>query len=151
MQEKVSKNIKKFGLVIAGSALIIYAIFFLPVSESYFGVLLESTSEPDWDEISPRYIVKNSIPITLIEKDGQNCLLDASNLDKIITHSYFIRGDELASSLRYDSENQTIEIPCDKVFDEKSRLEVWYVTEESPKHAMKYQYFVTAWNGTTTD
>jgi len=148
MEERVSKNIKKFGLLIGAVVLVVYAIFFLPVSESYLGVLIESTSEPEWDEISQRHIVKNSIPITLIKKDGPNCLLDASNLDKIITHDYFKQGDELASHLKYDSENHTIEIPCDKTFGEKSRLEIWYVTEESPKHAMKYQYFITAWKET---
>ena len=151
MQEKVSKNIKKFGLVVAGAILVIYAVFFLPVSESYLGVLIESTSEPNWDEVLPRNIVKNSIPITLIQMNGQNCLLDASNLDKIITHTYFKRGEELASHLKYESEDQTIEVPCDKTFGEKSRLEIWYVTEESPKHSMKYQYFITSWNNTKTD
>jgi len=151
MQEQVSKNIKKYGLVIGAGILVIYAVFFLSVEESYFGVLLESTSEPEWDEISPRYIVKNSIPITLEDKNGQNCLLDAPNLDKIIEHAYFMRGDELALNLRYDSENQTIMIPCEETFGEKSRLEIWYVTEESPKHSMKFQYFVSQWDDTKKD
>ena len=148
---QVCKNIRKFGLVIGAGTLLVYAVFFLPVSKSYFGALLESTSEPNWEEISPRYIVKNSIPITLIEKDGQNCLLDAPNLDKIITHSYFKRGEELASNLRYDAKEKSITIPCEKTFGEKSRLEIWYVTEDSPKHAKKFQYFVTPWNNTKTD
>lgn len=151
MQERISKNIKKFGLVTGAGILVIYAIFFLPVSESYLGVLIESTSKPVWDEVLPRHVVKNSIPIILIETKGQSCLLDAINLDKIITHAYFKRGNELGSDLNYNSENHTIEMPCDKTFGEKSRLEIWFVTEESPKHAKKYQYFVTPWNNTKTD
>ena len=146
MQQTVSKNIKKFGLVIGGCILVLYAIFFLPIENSYFGMLLESSTVPEWDEISPRYIVKNSIPITLIEKNIQNCILDASNLDKIINHSYFIRGNEIASDLKYNSEEKTISIPCEKTFGEKSRLEIWYVTEDSPIHAEKYQYFITPWS-----
>jgi hypothetical protein len=146
MSESISKNIKKFGLLIAGSILVIYAVVFMPVQDSYFGAVLESTSEPVWEEISPRHIVKNSIPITLLEKDGQNCILDASNLDKIINHAYFAKGKEAASALNYDSESQTITVPCDELHGEKSKLEIWYITEESPSYAAKYQYFITVWS-----
>jgi hypothetical protein len=151
MQKDFSKNIKKFGLLVAGSILVIYAVIFIPVEESYFGVILEIPSDPKWDEISPRYIVKNSIPITLMEKDGQNCLLDASNLDKIINHAYFVKGEEIASNLNYNSKDHTIMIPCEVLHGEKSRLEIWYVTEDSPNHAAKYQYFITPWNDTKSD
>jgi hypothetical protein len=151
MSESVSKNIKKFGLLIAGSILVIYAVIFMPIQDSYFGAVLDSTSEPEWNEVSPRFIVKNSIPITLMERDGQTCLLDASNLDKIINHAYFVKGKEAASALNYDSEAQTIVVPCDDLHGDKSRLEIWYVTEDSPDHASKYQYFITPWNGTKSD
>jgi hypothetical protein len=146
MSQSFSKNLKKFGLLIAGASLVVYALVFMSIEDSYFGVVLESTSEPDWEKISPRYLVKNSIPISLIEDNGQNCLLYAQNLDKIVNHPYFVKGKEVASTLNYESENQTIMVPCDEIHGEKSRLEIWYVTEDSPSHAAKYQYFITTWS-----
>jgi len=53
--------------------------------------------------------------------------------------------------LNYDKDNETIILPCDVLKGEKSKLNIWFVTEESPKDSKKYQYFVTSWNETLSD
>ena len=110
--------------------------------------ILEPYTEVNWDEVLPRNIVKNSIPITLLEDYGGKCKVSAQNFDKILSHNYFVKDKELALKLDYDNENETLVLPCDLLKGEKSRLNVWYVVEESPKHSKKYQYFVTAWEDT---
>jgi len=34
------------------------------------------------------------------------------------------------------------------IVGEKSRLNVWYMLEESPNHPTKYEYFITEWEET---
>ena len=75
-------------------------------------------------------------------------MVTAGKFDAIIDHQYFIKGDELASKLNHDRENQTIEIKCDQLVEEKSRFNVWYVISESKVYAERYEYFVTSWNVT---
>jgi len=143
------KKEKIFVIVAVG---IVVAVFFYnPVENSYLNLLLEEFSEVDWDEVKPRNIVKNSIPINLIEKMNGKCMVTGNKFDLIIDHPYFIRANELARELNYDSENSTLMLPCDRLEGEKSGLHVWYVVEESPKHSKKYQYFVTPWNETSSE
>jgi len=115
------------------------------------GSLIEPYSDPNWDEVPEKHIVKNSIPIVLLEGTGGICKMSAQRFDVIIEHSYFIRGNELAEKLKYDKENQTIILSCDLVELGTSRLNVWYAVEESAKHSKKYQYFITSWNETKPD
>ena len=132
--------------VIAMAGLVIFAFFYVPRSDSLFGSLIESFSGPNWDEVSERNIVKNSIPVIKLEEQGTKCKVEAEKFDVIIDHSYFIRGEELEMELNYDRENQTLLLSCDLLVDKKSRLNVWYATEEAQKHAKKYQYFITPWD-----
>jgi len=134
--------------VIAMAGLVIFAFFYVPRSDSLFGSLIESFSGPNWDEVSERNIVKNSIPVIKLEEQGTKCKVKAEKFDVIIDHSYFIRGEELEMELNYDRENQTLLLSCDLLVDKKSRLNVWYATEEAEKHSKKYQYFITPWNET---
>lgn len=136
--------------VIVAAAIVIAVLYYNPVENSYLNLLLADFSEVDWDEVKPRNIVTNSIPIALIEKMNGKCKVTANTFDLITDHQYFIRANELARQLNYDRENATLMLPCDLLQGEKSRLHVWYVLEESPKHSKKYQYFVTIWNQTSS-
>ena len=138
------KEQKIFAISMA--ALVIFAFFYLQRSDSLLGSLLEQFSEPNWDEVAERNIVKNSIPIILLTELDGKCVMTAQKFDVIIEHAYFIHGNELASELNYDSDEKTLMVPCDLLESEKSRLDVWYALEESPKHSKKYQYFITPWN-----
>ncbi|MEW6043148.1 MAG: hypothetical protein AB1608_02690 [Thermoproteota archaeon] len=128
--------------------LIIIVLIYVPIENTYLGLFLEQFTEVEWDEVLDRNIVKNAIPITLLVNKGDRCVVSAPTFDLIIDHPYFKRSAELASMLNYDRQTQTLTIPCDMMPHEKSKLHVWYVLEESPKHSKKYQYFITPWNET---
>ncbi len=132
--------------VIAMAGLVIFAFFYVPQSNSLFGSLIESFSGPNWEEVSERNIVKNSIPVILLEEQGIKCLVKAEKFDVIVDHQYFTRGNELERELNYDRANETLLVSCDLLKGEKSRLNIWYATEEAEKHAMKFQYFITTWD-----
>lgn len=136
--------------VIVAATLVLFALYFIPLSQGYLGLLFDVFTEPNWDEVHERYIVKNAIPINLIEQTNGKCKVTAHYFDSIINHRYFIRGKELANELQYDTDNETIMLPCDILEDEKSELNIWYVKEESPRHSNKYQYFVTTWSETSS-
>jgi len=143
----MSKKTQKI-FVIGAAALVIIAALFLQSSDTLFGAFLEQYTEPNWDEVIERNIVKNSIPVTLLEEDGSKCKVKAQKFDVIIEHQYFIRGEELAQELNYDKENETLMLSCELLKGEKSRLNIWYATEESQKHSKKYEYYVTTWDET---
>jgi len=108
--------------------------------------------EANWDEIEDRHIVKSSIPITVVEKQGNKCVVSANKFDVIVYHAFFSKGAELANKLSYDDEARTIVLPCDEIPDEeKSRLSIWYAVPEAPKYAERYMYFVTPWEPTNPD
>jgi len=141
----MTKSKEKIFVILAGIGVVI-ALSYSLESDSYLGLVFESFSEPNWDEIHPLYVVENSIPVTLMESINGNCVVSANNFDIIIDHKYFKRGEELAQNLKYDRENETIHLPCDSLKGEKSQLNIWYVTDESPNHANKFQYFVSVWD-----
>ena len=145
----MSKKEQKIIVVVA-AALVIMALYFAPSSHGYLGLFLDMFTEPNWDEVAPRHIVKNVIPINLIEKTDGKCKVTAHLFDSIVDHRFFVRGDELARNLDYDRDEETIMLPCDMLKGEKSKLNVWYALEQSPKHSKKYQYFVTIWNETSS-
>ena len=137
--------------LIAMVALVIIAFFFFQRSDSLLGSLIEPFTEPNWDEVPEKHIVKSSIPIVLLEGTGGICKMSAERFDVIIEHQYFIRGNELADKLNYENEDESIILSCNLLEGEKSRLNVWYAVEESVKHSKKYQYFITTWNETQSD
>ncbi len=137
--------------LIAMVALVIIGFFFFQRSDSLLGSWLEPYSEPNWDEVPEKHIVKNSIPITILEENNGKCKMTAQKFDVIIEHPYFIRGNELAGKLNYEKVDKTLVLPCDLLEGEKSRLNVWYAVEESTNHSKKYQYFITSWNETKSD
>ena len=131
--------------VIVAAVLVVAVFYFNPVESNYLNPILEDFKPVDWNDVKPRNIVKNSIPITLIEETGGKCKVKADTFDLIIDHEYFIRANELELELEFDRENKTIVISCNMLEGDKSRLNVWYVIEESSTHSKKFQYFVTPW------
>jgi len=114
-----------------------------------FMMIFDELSEPKWDEVFERSIIKNTIPITVIEKQGTKCVVSALKFDSIINHRFFIKGAELANKLSFDDDAKTLTLNCDEIPDEeKSRLNIWYIIPEEEKFAEKYMYFITVWNST---
>jgi len=112
-------------------------------------IILDQFVGPNWDEIEKRHIVKNSIPITVVEKQGTKCVVSALKFDIIINHQFFTKGADLANKLSYDDDVKTLVLPCDEIPDEKkSRLNIWYAVPETPRYAEKYMYFITDWTPT---
>ena len=106
------------------------------------GMITDPFEEPEWDKIKPRDIVKNTIPITLLERNGE-CLVTANKLNVILDQTEFTHPDELASKLNYDDTEQTIKIRCEELVGETSNLHIWFIIPDSPLDAGKFIYFVT--------
>ncbi|TAK27688.1 MAG: hypothetical protein EPO37_00730 [Nitrosarchaeum sp.] len=136
---------KEISILVAGAALLVLSYAYLDTSDTIFGVLTDPLTPVDWDELPPREIVKNSIPIELLEENFSSCKVSAPTFEMIINHPYFIRADELAKELQYDNEAKTLIVPCDQLIEKKSKLVVWYVIEEAKKHAAKYEYWIEKW------
>lgn len=131
--------------LIIGAALLVGAYFYLDTSESLFGVVINQFEPINWDEIFPRNIVKNSIPIELLETNGNSCTVTGENFEMITSFVYFVRSHEVTEKLQYDAQEKTLVVPCEELQGEKSRLNVWYIVEEDPDHPMEWKYFITPW------
>jgi hypothetical protein len=141
-----SKNQKIFVIIATG--LVVVGAYYSINSDTLFGKFLDQFSPVNWDEVRERDIIKNSIPIILLETKNGDCKVHGEKFDLIIDHQYFIRSNELVQKLQYDREEKTLIIPCDELAGEKSRLNVWYMLEESTNHPTKYEYFITEWEET---
>ncbi len=146
----MTKRNDKF-FVIGAAVLVVFAFFYMQDKNSLLSEFFEFYAPPDWDEVSPRDLVKNSIPITLIGVDDGGCAVEAMRFNDIIDHRYFVKGEQLADELNYKRELNRLTIPCEKLDAEKSELVIWYATEEAGKHATKYQYWIKEWNNTQSD
>lgn len=150
----ISKRAEKIFVLVTLLALVTLVSFVLTsgnISDTLMGSLLDSFTEPEWGDINPRDMVKNSIPITLLDKqsDGK-CLTRAEGFDLIINHRYFEKGDELAKSLSYDIEDKTILLPCSLMQNGTHyKLSVWYIVPDAEKNAAEYRYFVTVAGNST--
>ena len=136
-----AKIILIIAIVVLGTA-----FYFYDTSNSLLGIVVEPFTAANWDEVENRNIVKNSIPIILLDETfGGQCKVSAENFSLITSHQYFINSNQLSDELKYDSNENTLLISCDKLTGEKSTLNVWYATEEATNHPTKYEYFVTEW------
>jgi hypothetical protein len=143
-----SRNQKLFLLVAA--SLVIIGFFYSINSNTMFGKFFEQFAPVDWNEVKERDIVKNSVLITLLERNNDVCKAKAEKLDLILSYPEFIKANELASKLKFDHEQKTIIISCKELTDETSRLNIWFVIKEAEKHSTKYEYFITSLNSTDT-
>ena len=142
----MSRLINPKTLFIIATAGLLITFFFYDSSDSIFDQTIEPLTPANWDEVDFRNIVKNSIPIVLLEETTSGkCKVSVDNFDNIIEHRYFVKGDQLADELGYDPDEATLFVLCDQLVGEKSRLNIWYATEEAGKHSTKYTYFITEW------
>ena len=139
---------KDFLIIIGLGLAIVGAYFFLDVENSLFGKATEQFKPLNFDEVHPRNIVKNAVPIVLLEQNGNSCKVKSEKFTLITNHTYFVRSQELIDKLQYDHDDRTLILPCDDVMEEKSRLEVWYVVPESDTHSTKYDYWIKSWEDT---
>jgi hypothetical protein len=139
---------KDFLIIIGLGLAIVGAYFFLDVENSLFGKATEQFKPLNFDEVHPRNIVKNAVPIVLLEENGNSCKLHSEKFTLITNHTYFVRSQELIDKLQYDHDERTLILPCNEIPEEKSRLEVWYVIPESDTHPTKYDYWVKDWEET---
>jgi len=144
------KHLDKLFVLIA---VILVGIVFAygPWEKSYVGVIFEPFIEPDWENIHPLYLVKSSTIITMIEKNGNDCLVEGAKIWDIMNHPYFLKVNEFGEKINYNNSTNVITIPCQELQGDESRLHVWYITEEAPKDAGKYKYFITAVEKTGTE
>ena len=148
-------NQSKFYIV--GAVALVIVLFSVSyysgyLEHTFFIIIFDEFVEPNWDEIEEKNIVKSSIPITVVEKQGNKCIVSASHFDVIVEHQFFIKGADLANKLSYDDDAKTLVLSCDEIPDEeKSRLNIWFAVRESPRYAEKYSYFVTPWEPSKSD
>ena len=142
---------QKIFVIVAIGIFVAALIYSLNSEATLFSQFAEQYASPNWDEVSPRNIVKNSIPVVILEKEYGNCVVSAQNFGSIIDHNYFVRSNELSEKLQFDREAETLVLPCDDLEGEKSRLNIWYAVEEAKNHPTKYEYFITPWNETESE
>ena len=140
----------------ASICLVIFGFIYSLNSETLFGKLLDQVKPVDWDKIFPRNIIKNSIPIEILENQNGICNVKAESFQLILKAPEFIKSQDLAHELSYDNDTKTIKISCDKLPGdklpgEKDNLHVWIVRGDTEKFSGRYQYFVTPSNVTITD
>ena len=144
-------NIKGIIFVLISLGLVIYAVVALPIEDSILFAIIPDTTPINWDEVKKRDMVRNAIPITTIQEDNGKCKVDAKGLSSILDHAYFVKSEQLASKLNFDRAVETITVACSELHGERSKLHIWYVVEEAPKQATKYQYWITEWSKTQSD
>ena len=132
-----------FLLIVIAAIIVVY--FYLDVERSYFDVVIDPVVPVNFGEVHPRNIVKNYIPIILLEQNNSSCKVYGEKFSSIVNHDYFVRSQELVDKLQYNPDEKTLIVPCDKLFGEKTKLVVWYVVEESEIHPTKYIYTFEPW------
>lgn len=136
--------------------LVIFGFFYSLNSETLFGKFLEQTKPINWDEVHPRAIIKNSIPIEILEIQNDVCKVKADKFQLILIAPEFNRAQDLARELDYNNDTKTITMSCNKLPDSKLpgdayKLHVWFILEDTPKFPERYQYFTTNSNVTIAD
>lgn len=129
-----------------GIILVIIGLVYINNSDSLFSSAIDPLMPVNWDEVKERDIMKSIILVTLVEEHNGQCTITAPYFEGIIEHEYFTRGNELGNKLQFNSENSTIIVPCNELYGEKSRLEIWNVVPEASKHTHKYEYWIKPLN-----
>ncbi len=130
--------------VLIAAILVVIVFVYGPWEKSYVGVILDPIIEPDWGKIQEQHLIKSSTMLTMIENNGNDCLVEGAKISDIINHPYFLNANEFGKKINFKNTTNVITIPCHKLQGDESRLHVWFVAEEAPEHAGKYKYFITA-------
>jgi len=135
---------KKDDIIFLSISVIVAGIILVNISseDTIFGMIIEPIKEPKWDELKPRDVVKNTILIKILERNGE-CLVYAERLDVILDHVEFIQSNKLERKLNYDREKNTIKIGCDKLIDDTMNLHIWFIIPEATKSEGRFTYFIT--------
>ena len=134
---------KKDDIVFLIIAIVVSGIILENISseDTILGVIIDQTYEPEWDKLKLREIIKNTVLIQVLERNG-NCLVSAEKLNLALDHQDFIYGEKLGKELNYDREEKTISISCDKLIEDEMNLHIWVVIPEAPKYADRFTYFI---------
>jgi len=130
--------------VLIAAILVVIVFVYGPWEKSYVGVILDPIIKPDWGKIQEQHLIKSSTMLTMIENNGNDCLVEGAKISDIINHPYFLKANEFGKKINFKNTTNVITIPCHKLQGDESRLHVWFVAEEAPEHAGKYKYFITA-------
>jgi len=110
---------------------------------SILGKVIEPIMPADWENISERNTVENTVLLSLIEERREGCLVYSDRLSSMFDHDYFIHSSEMQKQLQYNEGAQTLVVPCENMQDEQLRLHLRYVKQEAPKDGTKYEYTFT--------
>ena len=99
--------------LIIGAVLLVSVYFYFDTSDSLLQSIFTQITPIDWDEIFKRNIVKNSIPIELLETNGNSCTVTGMNFEMILAHDYFIKRDAASDKLQFDEQENTLVVPCE--------------------------------------
>ena len=104
-----------------------------------------------WENISQKNIIENTVLLSLVEERKDGCLVHSDRLSSMFDHEYFIRSSEMQKQLQYNEDDQTLVVPCENMQDEKLRLHLRYVEQDTPKDGTKYEYTFTEPNEVLTN
>jgi len=138
-------------IVLIAAILVVIVFVFGPWEKSYVRVILDPIIEPDWEKIQEHHLIKSSTILIMIEKNGNDCLVEGAKIWDIINHPYFLKANEFGKKINFKNTTNVITIPCHELQGDESRLHVWFVAEEAPRDAGKYKYFITAVDETVED
>jgi len=125
------------------AVIVVFFLFTNPIENTLLGSQLEKFTSVDWSEVKERDIVKNTVPIELIESQDITCKVYAEKFYLIVDHDYFTNSKKLINELDFDNSTSTLFLPCEELSYDSPALHVWYVLEESDRHSGKYEYFIT--------
>jgi len=129
-----------FGLLIVVALI----LAFIPWQNySILGKVLEPILPADWENISKKNIIENTVLLYLVEERDGKCVAYSDKLDGMFDHSYFIRSKEMQKQLEYNEDAQTILVPCENMIDGQLRLHLRYVEQDAPKDGTKFEYTFT--------
>ena len=114
------KKLPQIIFLSASICLVIFGFIYALNSDTLFGTFLESLKPVKWNEIISRNIVKNAIPIEILEIQNGICNIKAENFELILNAPEFNKSQELARELNYDNSTKTIKMSCDKIPGEKT-------------------------------
>jgi len=139
-------NIKGIIFVSISAALVIVALLFLQNENSAIGIIIQEFKEPDWKNHNQREIIKTSFPVIVESIDENNCKVKAEQVNAIITHVDFTKSEEFIKKVQYNSNDETMILPCDANVGEKLKFNIWYIVASAKKDASKYTYWLSDWS-----
>ncbi len=137
--------------VLIAAILVVIVFVFGPWEKSYVGVILDPIIEPDWEKIQEQHLIKSSTILTMIEKNGNDCLVEGAKIWDIMNHPHFLKAHEFGKKINFKNTTNVITIPFQEFQGDESILHVWFVAEEAPEDAGKYKYFITVVDETVED